>query len=550
MIVDKLIIPIALLYLLLVGYWYWIFELVDYLLKEPKLTKVMRILVGMLNAVIILFFSGMINKTLISYLIIFIILFVEFKLFYKDIFLKNLFCSTACFIHVLVIRSIITGLFSLSSGLSIYVIVNNPGLLVFSNIIIFLSLNIAIILVIKLLPLDQVRIVNEHHDQQLFIILWMVVNIIYLIFNSVVAQNRIHHIGMVENQVVAPCVILLGTYIMLNFAMKTGKLLGYKEKNVELEITVSKEQEYRSSIIKDAIISYEFDLNKDAILSGFEDSKIKLGDKIYRYSDMLADRAHRYIHPDDVEAFAEHVAPSYIRKEVARGKSTISVDYRRKSLDGNYVWCRAITNLIKDSKSGNILGFTYVNNIDEEKRNQMELLYKAERDPLTGLYNKVITAKLINEHLLFTQSHANAALFMIDVDNFKDINDHLGHVYGDKVLCDLSRKLSYIFPNEDIVGRIGGDEYIVYMKNGGQNKIVCERGEQICSAFRVTYKSEGVSVSLTASVGIALAPKDGVTFGELYNNADTALYAMKKIGKNGYKLYDGACFIPYQSQRK
>ncbi|MEG0094246.1 MAG: hypothetical protein RR673_09140, partial [Erysipelotrichaceae bacterium] len=122
MIVDKLIIPIALLYLLLIGYWYWIFELIDYLLKEPKLTKVMRILVGMLNAVIILFFSGMINKTLISYLIIFIILFVEFKLFYKDIFLKNLFCSTACFIHVLVIRSIITGLFSLGSGLSIYVI--------------------------------------------------------------------------------------------------------------------------------------------------------------------------------------------------------------------------------------------------------------------------------------------------------------------------------------------------------------------------------------------------------------------------------------------
>ncbi|MEG0094408.1 MAG: diguanylate cyclase, partial [Erysipelotrichaceae bacterium] len=167
----------------------------------------------------------------------------------------------------------------------------------------------------------------------------------------------------------------------------------------------------------------------------------------YRYSDMLADRAHRYIHPDDVEAFAEHVAPSYIRKEVARGKSTISVDYRRILPNGNYVWCRAITNLIKDNKTGNIHGFTYVKNVDEEKRSQMELLYKAQRDPLTGLYNKAVTSKLINEHLLFTQSHANSALFMIDVDNFKDINDHLGHVYGDKVLCDLSRKLSYIFPN-------------------------------------------------------------------------------------------------------
>ncbi|MEG2259388.1 MAG: GGDEF domain-containing protein, partial [Oscillospiraceae bacterium] len=329
-----------------------------------------------------------------------------------------------------------------------------------------------------------------------------------------------------------------------------GELIGYKEKNAELELTVSKEQEYRSSFTKDALLTYEFNLTRNFITSGFENAKGDLGDMIYRYSDMLSYRTRRYIHPDDMQDFARFASPSNITKEFERGKSEITIEYRRLESENNYIWCRAVTNLARDSENGDIRGFTYVKDIDAEKRCQIELQYKAERDSLTGLYNKGITGKLIAEHLLFNHSHTASAFFMIDIDNFKDINDHFGHAYGDMVLCELSKKLLRIFRPDDIVGRIGGDEYIVYMKNGATDAVVREKGKKICDAFLSSYQDMyGQKYVLSSSVGVAVSPKDGTTFEELYTHADTALYAAKNDGKNCCQIYNGENFSGYQSDR-
>ncbi|MEG1872780.1 MAG: sensor domain-containing diguanylate cyclase, partial [Ruthenibacterium sp.] len=311
-----------------------------------------------------------------------------------------------------------------------------------------------------------------------------------------------------------------------------------------------KEQEYRNSITRDALLTYEFNLNQDRVISGFEGEKAELGDRVYCYSDMLGFMAHKFVHPDDMESFAKYASPSNIAKKFEQGKSEIAAEYRRLTADGAYIWCRAVTNLAKDAESGDIRGFTYVKNIDADKRRQIELQYKAERDSLTGLYNKGITGKLITEHLLFSHSHTASALFMIDVDNFKDINDHLGHAYGDAVLCQLGEKLLHIFRSDDIVGRIGGDEYIAYLKSGATDTLVREKAEEICTAFRTGYQDvQGQAYVLSSSVGVAVSPKDGTTFEELYNHADTALYAAKKIGKNNFQIYGGGCFSGYQAGR-
>ncbi|MEG2676782.1 MAG: GGDEF domain-containing protein [Oscillospiraceae bacterium] len=438
----------------------------------------------------------------------------------------------------------------MASGLSIYEISNNPTMYAYSVVITFVFLIIALLLTLKLVPLYRVKAVNGHSDQQFFMLSWMIVNIAYLLFNSAAAEDPVFHMGMVENQIVAPCVILIGTYIILLFAIRTGELIGYKEKNAELELTVSKEQEYRSSFTKDALLTYEFNLTRNFITSGFENAKDDLGDMIYRYSDMLSYRTRRYIHPDDMQDFARFASPSNITKEFERGKSEITIEYRRLESENNYIWCRAVTNLARDSENGDIRGFTYVKDIDAEKRCQIELQYKAERDSLTGLYNKGITGKLIAEHLLFNHSHTASAFFMIDIDNFKDINDHFGHAYGDMVLCELSKKLLRIFRPDDIVGRIGGDEYIVYMKNGATDAVVREKGKKICDAFLSSYQDMyGQKYVLSSSVGVAVSPKDGTTFEELYTHADTALYAAKNDGKNCCQIYNGENFSGYQSDR-
>lgn len=547
---GAVIIPVIALLLLIVAYWFCIFELIDHLLDSPRLTRLMRLPVCIGNALFVFVLSVLIGGTLIPYLLVMVVLMVEFQIFYKDTFLREVFCATACIIHVLVLRAITTGVFSLVSGLSVYHISNTPALYVNSVIVTFLFLNIAIGLVLKLLPLDQVRIVNAHRDQQIFMVVWMLVNIAYLLFNSAIAENPTVHIGLVEDQIVAPCVVLFGTYIMLMFAIRTGKLLGYKEKNAELELAVSKEQEYRSSITKDSLVTYEFNLDRDAITSGFEGSREELGDMIHRYSDMLSYVAHKYVHPEDLADFARFASPTNIAKEFEQGQRELTVEYRRLLPAGEYIWCRGVTNLAKDGVRDELCGFTYVKNINKEKSHQMELQYKAERDSLTGLYNKGTTDKLVTEHLLFNHTRIATALFMIDVDDFKNINDHFGHAYGDAVLCCQGKALLQIFRQEDIVGRIGGDEYIAYLKSGATEEQVLEKGAEICSAFRSTHRdARGQDYMLSASVGIAISPKDGITFQELYTHADTALYAAKQAGKNNCQLYHGGSFIGYQSNR-
>ncbi|MEG2000579.1 MAG: GGDEF domain-containing protein [Evtepia sp.] len=547
---DTSILSTVVLFVLIAIYWYWIFELIDHLLAHPRLTKLLRLPVGVFNALFVFGLSTLIGGTLIPYLLVTIILLVEFTVFYQDTFLKNLFCTCACVIHILAFRAITTGIFSMACDSSIYDISNDPTLYANSVLATFIFLNIAVGLVIQLLPLDQVCIVNAHRDQQVFMLAWMLINILYLLFNSAVAENPIVHSGMVQNQIVAPCVILIGTYIMLLFAIKTGKLLDYKEQNAALELTISQEQEYRNAITKDALLTYEFNLNQDLIISGCEEIQDERGNMIYRYSDMLGFMARKLIHPNDTEKFVRYASPSNIVQEFQQGNSEITLEYRQLLSTGGSVWCRAVTNLARDTTSGGIRGFTYVKNIDADKRCQMDLQYKAERDSLTGLYNKGVTAKLITEHLSLNRSHATAALFMIDVDNFKDINDHFGHVYGDTVLCELGEALSHIFCKDGIVGRIGGDEYIAYMKNGVTDEIVRKKGDEICKAFRISYTDiQGKKYTLSGSVGIALSPKDGTTFQELYNHADTALYAAKKVGKNNYQLYNGSSFCGYQSHR-
>lgn len=547
----KLVFAVLALIMCMALYWFWIFELVDYLLNKPKLSKLLRIPVGFFNAVFIISTSILLGGTTTPYILVMIILLIEFYLFYKDSYLKILFCALACILHVLAIRAITIGFISLSQTISIYGIIHDPLLYVYSLVATFIFINIAILLVIKILPLKEVRIVNNHKEQQLFMVFWMILNTGYLLFNSAVAENPVTAIGMVENQIVAPCVMLVGTYIMLNFAIKTGKMLGYKEKNEQLELEVSMEHEYRSSITKDALSTLEFNVSKNSILDAYRIEHLKKGNKNNSYSEVLCYIIKTFIHPDDRETFTQYASPTNIIREFEKGNSELTLEYRRINKSNEYIWCRVVMNLVRDNETHDIIGFAYTKDINQIKCEQLEMQFKAQRDPLTGLYNKAVTNKLISEHLIFNHCNAHSALFMIDIDNFKHINDHFGHAFGDKVLCDLANKLEHIFRPDDIIGRIGGDEYIAYLKSGACDTLIREKGDEICELFKNIYiDKDGNEFELSNSVGIAVSPKDGVTFVELYTHADAALYVAKRLGKNNCQIYDGATFGSYETKRK
>ena len=124
---------------------------------------------------------------------------------------------------------------------------------------------------------------------------------------------------------------------------------------------------------------------------------------------------------------------------------------------------------------------------------------------------------------------------ILDMDNFKGINESYGHHFGDNVLIQAAKTLKSVFRSDDVLGRIGGDEFVIFMKDIDSRGKVEERAVQVCERFSSLFDP---SLDVTCSIGIAMYPDHGTDNRELYQNADKALYQAKRFGKNMYMVYD------------
>lgn len=175
--------------------------------------------------------------------------------------------------------------------------------------------------------------------------------------------------------------------------------------------------------------------------------------------------------------------------------------------------------------------------ITKERKQIEKLQHISEKDALTGIYNRAETERQIKK---YSEKNLNVmgALFMIDTDNFKQINDTEGHMIGDIVLTEMASGMKKIMRDSDVVGRIGGDEFTIFMKNISSVKDAEKKAEELLYMFRHLFQKEKSFLKVTCSIGIAIYPKDGTTFKEIYARADKALYQAKNMGKNNYVIYN------------
>lgn len=170
---------------------------------------------------------------------------------------------------------------------------------------------------------------------------------------------------------------------------------------------------------------------------------------------------------------------------------------------------------------------------EQEKNRQLaDALRSARQDAMTGLYNQKATKELVRRSLE-SQYRNTAAIFFIDVDNFKMANDTLGHQKGDELLCFLAEHIQEIAGRNGIAGRIGGDEYLLYLPDCLSIEEIERTAQQICQIFDSTPQKDMIS----CSVGISVYPRDGTGYGTLLHKADQALYTSKRYGKKRYYLY-------------
>lgn len=323
---------------------------------------------------------------------------------------------------------------------------------------------------------------------------------------------------------------------ILCFAMLVMALLFvYTLRSREKLLKIQKTYDEVSRIDKTIIFKYNFMPKKFVFKDKFEDivekhHKPLMGEAVYD--------VYEYIHPDDLSI------RSRLRKFFESKEDFFTSEVRVKNRDGQYNWYR-ISGFLEREENG--AAKCFVGKLsDASKQISMEknLVQRAENDLLTGVLNKKTIEEKMSMLLSERKSDRYYIFYMIDLDNFKNVNDTLGHIYGDKAIADTGAVLSDIFKNDALIGRLGGDEFAVCsmydaFDDESLKNYIIKKAEQIGKANRRSY-TDGVNVvNITSSIGISIAPKDGNDFETVYKKADSALYQSKKTGKDRYTLYNG-----------
>ena len=239
------------------------------------------------------------------------------------------------------------------------------------------------------------------------------------------------------------------------------------------------------------------------------------------------------IHPEDVDGARIAIG------NVLKNYKSDNYEVRIRHEDGHYFTFAVTLIPIFDSKNNLTYVMGYMDDITEQKSKMEYLQQKTQIDALTKIYNKETTRNLIESYLMSAESKVVMnAMIAVDVDNFKGVNDDFGHLFGDKVIVELASSLKSIFRESDIVGRFGGDEFTVYLKNVPSSAFVIERSKAIIESFSRQYKNEHKVQNISASVGIALHKGEATSFDVLYKRADVALYHAKNSGKSLIHMYE------------
>jgi diguanylate cyclase (GGDEF)-like protein/PAS domain S-box-containing protein len=229
-----------------------------------------------------------------------------------------------------------------------------------------------------------------------------------------------------------------------------------------------------------------------------------------------------------------------LRSLVAGEGSAVVAEHRlAQDRDSANRCVRLHVSTVSDRSGAVVALVTHVVDVTEQHEHARELLHQTLHDALTGLPNRTLLRDRL-EHALSRTARAaerSIAVLYLDLDHFKTVNDSLGHACGDEVLVETATRLQAAVRPSDTVARFGGDEFVVCCEDiHGSNEAV-NLAERILAALRTPFHPSGHELTLSTSIGIALARRPGETGDELLRDADAALYAAKAAGRDRFEIF-------------
>lgn len=336
-------------------------------------------------------------------------------------------------------------------------------------------------------------------------------------------------------------VLVLAVVIIIVLITITSVIRRYNKRIIELTVTV--EQEHRT-VFQEATEQlyeniYEIDITHNrAANEATADYFVSLGaPPNIPFDKAIQVIAKKQIKEEYRQGYLDTFSPENVLKSYEKGVENLRYEFLISNDGDVYYWMRITAHIFFWSDDNSVRLLVYRQNIDAEKQREQYLFNRMQEDSLTGLLNKATTQDRIRSALL-KNPDKSYAFFILDIDNFKGINDQLGHSTGDAVLVEFANSLKEQFRESDIVGRIGGDEFVVFVPVPDE-RYARQKAETLSGTLQRDIQADTGTRRISVSVGVALAPRDGAEFESLYKKADIALYETKKFGKNGFTVYRG-----------
>jgi diguanylate cyclase (GGDEF)-like protein/PAS domain S-box-containing protein len=281
-----------------------------------------------------------------------------------------------------------------------------------------------------------------------------------------------------------------------------------------------------------------------SVIAGSADvNTVATADGIYRYAsaacfrlfgwgpaDLEGHDQEDFIHPDDIPSWQAG------RQQLAAGAVTTDT-FRFRCRDGSYLWTEATSRLVR--ADGHELVVSTLRDVEQRRRSDVTLLRQALTDPLTGVANRTVLMDRLQQALRrLSREHGFLAVFYLDLDRFKVINDSLGHRIGDMVLSKMAERLKRHLRPADTLARLGGDEFVVLAEGVESEQAVIELGHRLVEAGREPFRFGDEAYVCTLSAGIAWATDPGRGADDLLQEADLALYRAKDEGRNRVDVFD------------
>ncbi len=321
-------------------------------------------------------------------------------------------------------------------------------------------------------------------------------------------------------------------------------LLSYQDitEQYEREMTYLRYQQNLERNMNTAQLIFESDLTNDVIERQggtlFADIDV-VGQK---QSEFNAKLLQSHVHEDEREFVGHYFSREHLLTQHTDGNRHLELTFEVRFRDGRYRWVRSIVELVMDPYVGHVKGIFSFTDVTDEVAKQREVEKRAQRDGLTGLLNRGTCEERIRQLVGNQDDNGNGGILILaDLDDLKGINDTFGHEYGDKAIKTIADALVDCFRKEDVIGRIGGDEYMIFLPNAASAYETIQQTLQ--SLLR---KLSGVAVGnakdchIHCSIGAAVEVSGEDDFDSLYKRADRALYHVKRGGKNSVAFYDEA----------